>query len=275
MYPTKIKDADRAYFFEHEYFKEPFNFVHAYLHNDCRYGMHSHQFYEINIIATGQGRHYIKNSYVNTKAGDVFVIPPEVKHGFFSPDPMDIYIILIKSDFLLRYHEELNRLNGFHILFDIEPQIRCTSKKNYNLNLGYKEFDSFETEVKKMIKAEKESGFIYENALLLSFICQLCKRISGQQSVKQEKSNLMYVMEYIKNNLDQKLTLEVISDVANMSKATLNRHFLETIGLSPMSYVLKKRVEKARELIDKRQHNKTEVAQMCGFYDVSHMNKYL
>ena len=275
MYPKIIQDAERSYFYEDEYFKDKFHFVHAFLHNDCRYGMHSHECYEINIIANGQGRHYIGNTSVHTRAGDIFVIPPQVKHGFSAPKPLDIYIILIKSDFLSRYSGELNSLNGMHILFDIEPQIRSVSGKNYSLNLGYQEFDSVKADIVKMIKAEKERKFIYENALLLAFICRLCEKISGQHSLTREKSDLMGVMEYIKNNLDQKLTLDAIANIANMSKATLNRHFLSTIEMSPMNYVLKKRIEKGQELLQEGKHSKTEIAQMCGFYDVSHMNKYL
>ena len=156
MYPKIIQDAERSYFYEDEYFKDKFHFAHAFLHNDCRYGMHSHECYEINIIANGQGRHYIGNTSVHTRAGDIFVIPPQVKHGFSAPKPLDIYIILIKSDFLSRYSEELNSLNGMHILFDIEPQIRSVSGKNYSLNLGYQEFDSVKADIVKMIKAEKE-----------------------------------------------------------------------------------------------------------------------
>ena len=143
------------------------------------------------------------------------------------------------------------------------------------MNLGYKEFDSIEADIIKMMRLENERKFIYENALLLSFVCRLCENISEQHSLSRKKSDLMGVMEYIKNNLEQKLNLEVIANVANMSKATLNRHFLETIGMSPMNYVLKKRIEKGQELIHEGKHNKTEIAQMCGFYDISHMNKYL
>ena len=275
MYPKVLEEASRAYFFDEEYFKGDLHFVHTYLHTDCRYGMHSHQFHEINIIAAGQGRHYIENTSMHTKAGDVFVIPPWIKHGFFSEEPLDIYLILIKSDFLERYAKELYALEGFNILFDIEPQIRCASGKNFNLNLGYKEFDSVEAELKKMINAEKKARFVYQNALLLTLLCRLCERISGHTSLSNEKTEIVTVMEHIKNNLDQKLTLDSLAKFANMSKATLNRQFTKTVGLSPMTYVLKKRVARARELIGEGAKNKTEIAQLCGFYDISHMNKYL
>ena len=275
MYPERLEDARRSYFFEKEYFGEKFKFVHAYLHTDCRYKMHSHQFYEINIIGKGQGRHYIENTSMNTRAGDVFVIPPDVKHGFWSEEPLDIYIILIKSNFLERYAEEISELEGFHILFDIEPQIRRASGKHYNLNLGYQEFDDVEHDLKNMIAAQAEGHFIYENTMLLLLLCRLCAKISGVDTFSEDKHELLSVMEYVKNNLEQKLTLSSLSKLANMSTATLNRRFRETIGLSPMSYVTKKRIEKARELIDEGKKNRAEIAQQCGFYDASHMNKYL
>ena len=166
-------------------------------------------------------------------------------------------------------------MDGFHILFDIEPQIRRASGKHYHLNLGYHEFDSMESELKSMINAQEEGRFIYENAMLLILLCRICAKISGDDTFPEEKSDLLSVMEYIKNNLDQKLTLSFLSRFANMSTATLNRRFRETVGISPMAYVMKKRIAKARELIDEGGKSRAEIAQQCGFYDISHMNKYL
>ena len=60
-----------------------------------------------------------------------------------------------------------------------------------------------------------------------------------------------------------------------MSTATLNRHFREVLNTSPMQYVTACRISRARELLNAGDMSKTEVAQACGFFDVSHMNKYL
>ena len=270
----QMSEWGRLYFSENEFFDGKFNYIHVYLHKDYEHRMHSHQFYEINIISSGEGRHYIEDSDIRASVGDVFVIPPGVSHSYHSAGRLDIYHVLIKSDFLTRYAEELSEIEGFGLLFDIEPQIRQASGKNFNLNVGAPELLSFVSELERMMRVEADERYVYLNALTLSLICRLCRRISGSISVMSQ-SEIVAVMEYVKENLDKKLTLSVLAERANMSTATLNRRFREVVGSSPMSYVLSCRVSRARELIDEGNLNKTEIAHVCGFYDIAHMNKYL
>jgi AraC family transcriptional regulator len=93
--------------------------------------------------------------------------------------------------------------------------------------------------------------------------------------MEMNRSEIVAVMEYIKGNLDRKLTLAHLAEYAKMSTATLNRRFREALGSSPMTYVLSCRISRARELMADGTLSRTEVAQMCGFYDLAHMNKYL
>ena len=99
-------------------------------------------------------------------------------------------------------------------------------------------------------------------------------RIS-RKSYRKSVDAIECLMEFIRENLDQKLTLSLLAEKANMSVATLTRHFREVLQTSPMQYVTACRISLARELLATGKLNKTEIAQSCGFFDVSHMNKYL
>ena len=135
MYPeTLFKDTTDAYFYERDFFVAE-QLAHAYLHRDYRIGMHSHEFYEINIIMSGSGRHYIGAASLDTRKGDVFVIPPETEHGYFPHPSLDIFHILIRSDFFSRYASELHKTGGFSLLFNIEPHLRIQSGKAFHLQL--------------------------------------------------------------------------------------------------------------------------------------------
>lgn len=271
---TKQSKWGKEYFSESEYFGGRFNYIHVYLHENYKYRMHSHQFYEINIIASGEGSHYIEDSEIPTAAGDVFVIPPGISHSYHSEMPLDVYHVLIKNDFLIRYAEELSEIEGFGLLFDIEPQIRRASGKNFNLKVGAPEFSIFCDELERMMRVESEGRYVYLNALTLTLICRLCRRINGLM-MEMSRSEIVGVMEYVKGNLDRKLTLAHLAAYSKMSTATLNRRFREVVGSSPMSYVLSCRISRAREMMAEGRFNRTEIAQACGFYDLAHMNKYL
>ena len=178
MYPERLEDdKNQQYFHESEYFCGKFNFVHTYLHKNYKYRMHAHQFYEINLIVSGEGKHYIENTSLDVKAGDVFVIPPETRHGYYSEKELNIYHVLLKKDFLTRYSEEIEEIEGFNILFDIEPNIRKSSGASFNLNVGRGDIDSFLYELEQMISAEKGESYVHLNALTLALLCRLCEKM--------------------------------------------------------------------------------------------------
>lgn len=274
MYPEKLEFEKHRYFSENEYFKGKFNYIHTYLHTDYRFRMHSHQFYEINIITEGCGKHYIANSVLDTSVGDFFVIPPGINHGYYSENRINIYHMLIKTEFFSRYGEELEHINGFDLLFDIEPRIRCAAGINFNLGDGAHMSSAFREELDRMAAAEMGGNYVYLNALAVAFICRLCERISGAVTESCEM-DIINVMEYVKNNLDSHLTLDTLAETAHMSPSTLNRRFAAATGQPPMKYVLSCRIAKAEKLISESSISRTEAAQICGFYDISHMNKYI
>lgn len=276
MHPEKLaNDPSHNYFSEEEYFKGGvLDHIHTYLHKDYRYKMHAHQFYEINIIISGKGRHYIGNTYLDTSVGDIFVIPPEISHGYDATESLNIYHILIKQDFFRRYALELSLMEGFHMLFDYEPHIRRMSGTKWNLHVSPKTLWALEQGLEQMTDAEKNGQHAYTNVLALKFIFELCQRLYREASADEEKE-LLGVMEYIKENLSRKLSLPELASFAGMSCATLQRRFKALTGQAPMSYVLSCRIEKAKRLIEEHQISRTAIALECGFYDTAHMNKYL
>lgn len=274
MYP-KILETDPDCNWYGEDYLESDKYVHSYLHKDYKIKMHSHQFYEINIIISGEGRHYISDTNVPATVGDVFVIPPEIEHGYFTEDTLDIYHILLKNEFLNRYRDELSELPNYNLLFDFEPLLRRFSGVNFNLNIGLNHLDSIKKDLSNIKKAEDECLYMYENILVLSLISKLGRLFNKRIHDKSKSQNLeiIPIMEYIKSNLGNKLTLSEIAQFGNMSTATLNRRFKEFLGVSPMQYVMDCRVSCAKELLEEKKLSKTEIAQLCGFYDLVHMNK--
>lgn len=255
------------------------NYVHAYLHADYDCRMHTHDFFEINIVMRGSGEHYIEESVVPTKMGDVFIIPPEIKHCYYSQGKIDVFHILLKTEFVEKYEEELNGLSGYKLLFDIEPYIRSSSGKTCNLHLEFDELVEIESELDKIIRAESEKQYTYQTILTLFVIATLSHKIKN--SLDKEKNGRLWsadiaqVMELISNDISEKLTLKSLSSSANISKSTLNRMFKSILGISPMEYVNKRRIELAKSYLKEGKLSKSEIAQACGFYDSAHLNKNL
>jgi AraC family transcriptional regulator len=79
------------------------------------------------------------------------------------------------------------------------------------------------------------------------------------------------VVDHIEDGIDQDLRLPSLAAVAGMSVYHFARRFQETVGISPYSYVLVRRIERARALLRRRDERLIDIALACGFSSQSHL----
>jgi AraC family transcriptional regulator len=88
------------------------------------------------------------------------------------------------------------------------------------------------------------------------------------------KGALRRVTDYVGDNLSTNLTFSEIAVVAHMSPFHFSRMFKLSTGLDPHQYVIRHRVERARELLTLTSLPLHEVARLSGFADQSHLAKH-
>ena len=81
--------------------------------------------------------------------------------------------------------------------------------------------------------------------------------------------NLIQVMRHIEDNLTTPTSLEDLAAKAGLSKYHFCRFFKTYIGMSPMKYLLSRRIAKARELLKREDLPISTVASSVGFNDMS------
>lgn len=86
-----------------------------------------------------------------------------------------------------------------------------------------------------------------------------------------EPQLLKNVLDYIRGNVSQALSLGDIATVIGFSPYHFARAFKATTGISPYQYVLRCRVEFAQQLLQDKERSLAEVAMEAGFSNQSHM----
>lgn len=87
-------------------------------------------------------------------------------------------------------------------------------------------------------------------------------------------SNIVYkVMEYVKENYNQKISLDDIARHVYLSRAYLSSIFKEATGESLFSYINKVRVEKSKIYLLDDSVSLVEISLLCGFEDQSYFTK--
>lgn len=89
------------------------------------------------------------------------------------------------------------------------------------------------------------------------------------------KRALKRATDYVGGSLSRDLALKDIARAANISPYHFSRLFKESTGLSPHQYVIRERVQRARELLTGTDLPLHEVAEVAGFADQSHMGRHL
>ena len=85
--------------------------------------------------------------------------------------------------------------------------------------------------------------------------------------------SLTRAIHHINENLEGRLTLREIAEVACMTPSYFSSVFKKFNGLSPWEYITIKRVERAVEMLRSTDMTKLEIAQRCGFSSSSNFYK--
>lgn len=89
--------------------------------------------------------------------------------------------------------------------------------------------------------------------------------------VSEYESSIGKVESYIIENINKPLKIEMLAVVANMSVRSFTRQFKNETGLSPIEYVQRCRVDKARQLLESTKIPIKSVAFNCGLSDAHHL----
>jgi AraC family transcriptional regulator len=84
-------------------------------------------------------------------------------------------------------------------------------------------------------------------------------------------NRLRRIEAYIEAHLDGPLSLEELAGVAELSLFHFAREFKATVGQTPHQYVLQRRLERARHLLDQGAGSVHDISLDCGFSDASHL----
>ena len=104
---------------------------------------------------------------------------------------------------------------------------------------------------------------------LLIRLMQTQARNLVEKNTLKNKSRIGFVADYIKKNLHQKLSIDVIAKMAYVSKSNFFKMFKEELGISPNEFIIQERIKRAKEML---MHNNSvnEVAFSTGFSDTNY-----
>jgi len=234
--------------------------------------LHSHNYFQIYYVIHGTIIHHIKNSSAKLTSGDVFILPPNLPHYIEVPEGnADFYSMSFTPDFF-QNGKESNKL-----ILDFLYYLKTETAKNIQpkITLIYEDSVFVEVLLKRIIEEflDKKTG---KNEIIkesVSVVLSVFARVYFEETAEtlhteENKQQVMYCVDYIRNHFEEDITLTEIVHLSAMSKTCFCSIFTAITGTSFKEYLNRYRIERAAELIASGE--KISVAgSRCGYSDFS------
>ncbi|MBQ9764689.1 MAG: AraC family transcriptional regulator [Lachnospiraceae bacterium] len=233
---------------------------------------HSHDFAEITYILSGKGQYYIEGEVYNVQPGDLIMCNPGVKHHNIvtSPTEPTVECFIGFTDFSF-YNMPENSI----VFNDNSPILRPNSELKQKLSkLCYAmlaENDTNQVGKYFMLKAR-----LIEIMLLL--MRELVVPKDGQEGCNFESHYKNYavnqIISYFDEHCSEKISLDRIAKNMYLSPVYISKIFKEETGESPINYLIKTRLERAKIMLESPAPiNIKKIATNVGYDDAYHFSK--
>ncbi len=139
-------------------------------------------------------------------------------------------------------------------------------QKGQKLKYWQEELETIQSIVQGVSEAASEPE------LSIRIYALLCRLLAGNSLPEQENTKSVQIekgKEYMKNHLKEPLAIEEIAGHVSMSTSYFTKVFREITGFSPYEYLLRLRLERAKELLLQTQLPVSEIAYRSGFHSDS------
>ncbi len=238
---------------------------------------HAHPELELTYVLEGFGKRIIGNNMSPFTDGDMVFMGANVPHIWMSDRVYYEEDSLLSTKVIVAYINPRIFEQMFDMLDEFEPvkqMIRQASKGFYISGETQRQIGN------KLLGLLNISGYMRIEGFLsiLHILAESTEKeliADSKMPVAAEANSdrLVSVIQYIKENLHNTISLNVLADIAYMAVPSFCRYFKGRMGISPLQYISEERMERARKLLIELDKPVYEIAGLCGYNSDSHFCK--
>lgn len=224
--------------------------------------IHFHHFTEIFYVIRGKGSFIVEDEKFDVKEDDLVIVNPNISHTEVSDDGAPLEYIAV----------------------GIEGITFSTLVKNEELgNYFLANYENFKHEIlfylKTLVHEVQNKDDFYEplcQNLIEVFIINVIRRANKKiavSSTKKMNKECAYIKQYIDQHYQENITLDDLAKLTFMNKYYLVHAFKKYIGMSPINYVISKRIEEAQSLLETTSYSVSQISDLVGFSSQSYFSQ--
>jgi AraC family transcriptional regulator len=197
--------------------------------------------------------------------GESLIYPAEFPHTGRDPQEMDLLLIYLEQGFVKQAAQDL--VVGDCI--EIVPQVKLD--------------DGFVGDISAYLLLEAETngatGKLYAESLMTALAAKLINNYSTARVLPHKhkgglaKHKLRLTVEFINEHLSEDLSLNALATLCGLSQFHFAKAFKQSTGMSPHTFIIARRIERAKLLLRETNLTVSEIAFRLGFADQSHFTK--
>ncbi|MDD4112063.1 MAG: AraC family transcriptional regulator [Herbinix sp.] len=252
------------------YLNEDFMFFKLKDQKKTEIEFHYHDFNKIIIFLSGDVTYIIEGKSYTLKPWDILLVGRnDVHQPIISPNTAYERIILWLNPYFLDAHKKDNA--------DLQSCFSLATERKMNMiRLNKADIPSLKQTLDDLEEAINDSSFgseILKNSLFIQLMVKINRLFFGMD-IKKKLEDIRYdtrienILTYIKNNLENELSIDLISKEFYLNKYYLMHLFKKETGYTLYNYIQKKRIIMASDYI-KSGLQAGDVCSLCGFGDYS------
>ncbi|MBQ8281283.1 MAG: helix-turn-helix domain-containing protein [Lachnospiraceae bacterium] len=228
---------------------------------------------ELAFILAGQGQYKVDGKIYDVKQGDMIICNPGVKHQSIITDPdnptleficgfSDVHFADMQKDTIELPDGEACLTFSSEIRREISRCCYEIIEENYSIQPG---------------------RYYIIKAQIVKMLVLIFRTIKGDAPVEQEATSfesysrtyvVNKIIKYLNDNYDKKISLDQIASNMYLSPVYISKMFKEKTGDSPINYLIRIRLEKAKEMLESDTNESIkQIAANVGYDDVYHFSK--
>ena len=243
---------------------------------------HRHDFFQIWYCHRGNYFHKVEDKVYKCKEGSVVLLPLGTAHHFWNEEIGELIRLDIRTDildvanldryrqtslnlFLPDFFEELNL--PFTYYRELSPQSKQILEELFSwfamLNYAPPGAVAEETVREKV-----------EQLFSLPEFTLSCKKWDKAVRLLQTRVDpILRIVNYLNAHYPEKITDEVLLQEANISRAVMYRYFHRIMKTTYSGFLQTLRGRRAHVYLRETEYSLSDIAELCGFYDIYHMSR--
>lgn len=228
--------------------------------------LHTHECTEIFYVVGGSGKFNIEGNLLPVTTDDMVIVNPNVEHTEVSYNKRPLEYIVLGVEGLEYSAGE-----------DADERWFMTNLQNAREALLHA--------LREMLREIEFKAVGYELICqdLLEVLILRLMRHAGLQFLptktehrkpgRKPSKECAAVRHYIDNHFKENINLDMLSELVHVNKYYMVHSFTKEYGISPINYLISRRIEESKYLLSDTDHSLSQISHMLGFSSPSYFSQ--